>query len=302
MALVFVGSPSAENHAYRILRFVMSADLQEWVGRMEMRSDQITPAPMAALSATLDRDDPAPRTGDVVPPLWHWLWFLPIHRQSELGTDGHAQRGLFLPPVRLPRRLWAAGEFEFLRPLRVGENLTRTSRIVSVQTKEGRSGPLVFVKVRHEINSSEGVALIEEQDIVYRDHPNPGNPIPRQPADTDFVWRRVKVADEVLLFRYSALTFNGHRIHYDRKYATEVEHYPGLVVHGPLVATLLADLLRCSLPKFDITRFAFRAVNPLFDTEPFSVCGKPEPDGKTVRLWAANASGGLAMNASATLG
>jgi 3-methylfumaryl-CoA hydratase len=270
--------------------------LQQWVGKTETRSDQVTAAPIAALGATLDIEMDYPSAGDVLPPLWHWLYFLPFPRQSELGPDGHARRGGFLPPVELPRRMWAGGRIEFHRPLRVGEAITRTSRIAEVKLKEGRSGRLVFVLVRHEI----GDALTEEHDIVYRDHARPGDPEPApQLAPADAVWERIVQPDDVLLFRYSALTFNGHRIHYDRRYATEVEGYPGLVVHGPLIATLLVDLVRRNLPAAVVTRFEFRAVSPIFDTGTFSVCGKPEHDGKTIRLWAKNQAGALAMTASA---
>jgi 3-methylfumaryl-CoA hydratase len=275
------------------------AELSKWVGKTETRSDQLTAAPVAALSATLDRDDPAPRDGDAVPPLWHWLWFWPIHRQSELGPEGHPITGSFMPPVPLPRRMWAGSRFEFHHPLRIGECATRTSRVVDVRRKEGRSGALVFVVARHEIRDDAGVALHEERDIVYR---GPGNAAAApQAAPRGRTWERIVHADEVLLFRYSALTFNGHRIHYDHRYAKEVEGYPGLVVHGPLIATLLVDLLRDHLPERQLTSFAFRAVGPLFDTSPFRVCGAFHPDGKTVHLWAEDMSGNLAMTATAAL-
>ena len=275
--------------------------LRKWLGKSERASDQITATPIAALSATLDIETPRPLDGHPVPPLWHWLYFLDTHRQSELSPDGHAKLGGFLPPVPLPRRMWAGGRFEFHRPLRVGETYTRTSRIADVQKKEGRSGELVFVVVRHEIGNAEGLALTEEQDLVYRALAKPGDPpSPPQPAPAGAVWERAIQPDDVLLFRYSALTFNGHRIHYDRRYATETEGYPGLVVHGPLIATLLLDLLRRHMPAADVTRFEFRAMSPLFDTSPFRVCGKPESDGKTIPLWATDARGGLAMTAKAT--
>jgi len=260
---------------------------------------------MAALAATLDIEIPYPQPGDVLPPLWHWLYFLPFPRQSELGPDGHARRGGFLPPVDLPRRMWAGGRAEFHRPLRVGENIVRTSRIADVRFREGRSGALVFVLVRHEISNAGGIALTEEHDIVYRGHPRPGDTSPATgippEAPNDASWERVVRPDDVLLFRYSALTFNGHRIHYDRRYATEVEGYPGLVVHGPLIATLLVDLVRSNLPAAAVTRFEFRAVSPIFDTAAFSVYGKPENDGKTVRLWAKDPSGAMATTATAHL-
>jgi 3-methylfumaryl-CoA hydratase len=275
--------------------------LEEWIGRTESSVDRVTPTPLAALSATLDRDDPPPQTGDLLPPLWHWLFFLPIPRQSELGPDGHAERGGFLPPVALPRRMWAGSRIELHQPLRVGDAITRTSSIVSIKQKEGRTGTLVFVVVRHEISSAHGVAITDEHDIVYRGHAQPGQKAPEPPvAPAGAAWRRTIRPDDVLLFRYSALTFNGHRIHYDRRYATEVEGYPGLVVHGPLEATLLMDLLRRNLPAARLSRFEFRAVSPLFDIAPFSVCGAPAA-GNTIHLWAQSDSGGLAMDATAVL-
>jgi 3-methylfumaryl-CoA hydratase len=278
------------------------AELKAWTGRQEIREDVVTPVPVAALAATLDRDDPAPAPGTPLPPLWHWLYFLPLHRQSELGPDGHAKRGGFLPPVPLPRRMWAGGRFDFRRPLRVGDAIRRTSTIADVGLKEGRTGPLVFVLVRHEIATGEGVALVEEHDIVYRDLPEAGEaaPAPR-PARTDAAWRRDIHPDDVLLFRYSALTFNGHRIHYDRRYVTEVEGYPGLIVHGPLIATLLLDALRHERPEVEIVQYSFRAVRPLFDINPFAVCGAPLADGKTFRLWAKDHEGWLAMDATAVV-
>jgi 3-methylfumaryl-CoA hydratase len=276
--------------------------LREWLGRVESRSDQITPTPVAALSATLDRDDAPPQTGDALPPLWHWLYFLPLHKQSELGHDGHPMRGGFLPPVPLPRRMWAGGRLQFHRPLRIGSAVTRISQIADVSYKEGRTGALVFVLVRHEISDADGLALIEEHDIVYRDNPRPDDPVPApQAAPADHEWIRDIHPDDVLLFRYSALTFNGHRIHYDRRYVTQTEGYPGLVVHGPLIATLLLDLFRRNMPHAQLRQFSFRALKPTFDTGSFSVCGRVDADGKTVRLWAKDAEGWHTMDATATL-
>ena len=272
--------------------------LRSWIGRSEQRTDTITAAPLAALAAALDRDDPAPATGTAVPPLWHWLYFLPIARQSELGPDGHPRRGGFLPPVELPRRMWAGGRLTFERPLRVGEVATRTSRIDDVTAKDARSGPLVFVTVRHTLSTPEGHAISEAHDIVYRGLPAPGSAATPPRAPTDETFARTVVPDDVLLFRYSALTFNGHRIHYDRRYVTEVEGYPGLVVHGPLIATLLLDLLRRERPAANVVRFEFKAVSPLFDLHPFEVCGSPDGE-RRFALWARNHEGGLAMQATA---
>ena len=278
--------------------------LQAWQGRSETLNDDITAAPVRALSATLDRDDAAPGPGTRLPELWHWLYFLPHHRQSEIGPDGHAKRGGFLPPVPLPRRMWASGRFtwEADNPLRVGDAVQRISTIASVSHKAGRTGELVFVLVRHEVRNACGLALTEEHDIVYRAAPAPGEsgPPPTK-APKDAAFSREIVPDDVLLFRYSALTFNGHRIHYDRRYVTEVEGYPGLIVHGPLIATLLVDLLRREKPDATLSRFEFRAVRPIFDIAPFRVHGRPEADGKTFRLWAEDADGWLTMQATATL-
>ena len=277
--------------------------LRAWRGKTESRADEVTPAPIAALSATLDRDDPFPRAGDPLPPLWHWLYFLPIPRQSELGHDGHAKRGGFLPPVPLPRRMFAGDRVQFHRPLRVGETISRFSRIVDVNCKQGRSGPLIFVVVRHEISDREGVAVVEEHDIVYREDPKANDPVtPSQKPPSSAAWTREIRPEETLLFRYSALTFNGHRIHYDRRYATEVEGYPGLVVHGPLIAILLLDLLRRNVADANVASLSFRAVRPLFDTAPFSVSGKVASDGKTAQLWASDSEGWLAMEATVGLG
>ena len=273
--------------------------LRTWIGKQETLEDRVTPVPVAALAATLDRDDPPPREGDALPPLWHWLYFLPVARQSELGPDGHPRRGGFLPPVPLPRRMWAGSRFQFRRPLHVGEAMRRKSVIADVSVKDGRTGPLVFVLVRHEISGEAGVALTEEHDIVYRNVILPrGAARHSPPPGADFVVASAMIVpDPVLLFRYSALTFTGHRIHYDRSYVTGEEGYPGLVVHGPLLATLLVDLLRRNSAA-QLTGFRFRAMRPLFDISPFAVCGAPGEAGK-VALWAQDEQGFLCMDAEA---
>ena len=280
-----------------------AADPARWIGKTEAVTDTITATPCAALSATLDRDPEQPPAGTPLPPLWHWLYFLPLYRQSEVGPDGHAQRGGFLPPVPLPRRMWAASQLEFNRPLRVGDAIRRVSTITDVSEKSGRTGALVFVKVRHEIraNDEASPAIVEFHDIVFREAPKDVDVSPPRVAPAQSRWQRRVVPDAVLLFRYSALTFNAHRIHYDRKYVTGVEGYPGLVVHGPLIATLLLDLLREKLPDATVRRYEFRAVRPLFDTNAFDVCGEPAPDGKSVRLWAKDHEGALAMDATAEI-
>jgi 3-methylfumaryl-CoA hydratase len=279
-------------------------NLKEWIGRSEEVSDIATATPYAALSATFDRDPVRPSAGTPLPALWHWLYFLPLHKQSEIGPDGHAKRGGFLPPVPLPRRMWAGSQFEFHKPLLIGDPMTRTSTIHDVTEKSGRTGPLVFVKVRHEIRRAgePDVALTEFHDIVYREAPKPDDVAPPpKAAPGSSAWEKKWVPDDVLLFRYSALTFNGHRIHYDRKYVTEVEGYPGLIVHGPMVATLLLDLLRHQMPDAEVVRYEFRAVRPVFDINHFFVCGEPQADGKTIRLWAKDHEGWLTMDATAVI-
>jgi len=277
-------------------------NLRDWIGRSETVTDTVTPTPYAALSATFDRDPERPSAGTPLPALWHWLYFLPLHKRSDIGPDGHAKRGGFLPPVPLPRRMWAGSQFEFHAPIRVGDTIIRTSTIHDVTEKTGRTGPLVFVKVRHEIRRAgeEAKALTEFHDIVYREAPKAGDVAP-QPviAPTASAWERKWTPDDVLLFRYSALTFNGHRIHYDRKYVTEVEGYPGLVVHGPMLATLMLDLLRYERPDAVVTRYEFKAMRPVFDIHPFWVCGEPQADGKTVKLWVRDHEGAQNMVATA---
>ncbi|MDO5088091.1 MAG: MaoC family dehydratase N-terminal domain-containing protein [Comamonadaceae bacterium] len=280
------------------------AHLQSWQGRTETCADTITLAPLRGLAATLDHAGPMPENGKPVPPLGHWLYFLPHHRQSELGSDGHARRGGFLPPVPLPRRMWAGGRLQWApeNPLRAGDQAQRRSRIVSVTHKRGRTGDLVFVLVRHEVHNARGLCLTEEHDIVYRAAAQPGEPAPEPvSAEQGALWRRDIQPNDVMLFRYSALTFNGHRIHYDRRYATEIEGYPGLVVHGPLIATLLTDLACCQLPGAFMRRFAFKAVRPTFDLHPFAIHGQPQADGRCLRLWASDHEGALTMQASAEL-
>ena len=276
--------------------------LKAWIGRSETVHDQLGATPVKALTATLDHPAADVPAGTPLPPLWHWLYFLPMHRQSEIGPDGHAKRGGFLPPVPLPRRMWAGSQFEFRAPVRVGDAVARTSTIDDVTTKEGRTGKLVFVKVRHELhcNGAADPAMVEFHDIVYRESKRSTDvDPPPQAAVTGAPWQREIVPDDVLLFRYSALTFNGHRIHYDRKYVTEVEGYPGLIVHGPLIATLLMDLLRRQAPEAEVASFRFKAVRPTFDLHPFRVNGQRE--GNTVKLWAQDHEGWLTMDAVATL-
>jgi len=200
--------------------------------------------------------------------------------------------------------MWAGSQFEFRSPVRVGDEVERTSTIADVSIKKGRTGKLVFVKVQHELrcNGLSEPAIVEFHDIVYREAKRPDDmEPPPQVLALGAAWQREIVPDDVLLFRYSALTFNGHRIHYDRKYVTEVEGYPGLIVHGPLIATLLMDLVRRNAPDATVEAFRFKAVRPTFDLNPFQVNGQLQNDGTTVKLWAQDHEGWLTMDAVATL-
>lgn len=275
------------------------ARLREWVGKSETVRDWIAPERCRAMQATLDRMDPPLAEGDPLPPLWHWLYFWTIAPRSGLGRDGHPALGGFLPPIGTARRMWAGSRVRFPGPLRIGDQAERVSTIANVTPKTGRTGRLVFVTVRHEITGSQGLAIVDEHDIVYREDVGRGAAgHSGTPAPTDANWAEEVTADPTLLFRYSALTFNGHRIHYDRNYATGVEGYSGLVVHGPLLATLMVDLAARSWPKREIARFVFRGHRPIIDTDPFKVCASSRND-TSMDLWVADGDGWLAMNGNA---
>lgn len=275
--------------------------LRDWVGRTQSMEDLAAPFPVRALAATFDANDPDPRNGDVLPPLWHWLYFLDAALQSKIGPDGHAERGDFLPPVPLPRRMWAGSRFSFDgEPLRVGDTISRLSRIKSVEPKSGSTGDMVFVTVEHTISGPRGPSFVEEHDIVYREAAKPGEkPKPARPAPTDATWRQSIQADPVLLFRFSALTFNGHRIHYDQPYVTGTEGYPGLIVHGPLMGMLQVELARRSNAGKVVRRFEFRALSPVFAGAAFSVLARQEQDGSAT-TWIADSCGGLAQQGKVT--
>ena len=276
------------------------AHLRTWIGKQESLNDIATAFPVAALAATLDRKDPPPQTGDAIPLSGHWLYFLETAPNSELGHDGHPKRGGFLPPVSLPRRMWAGGRIDFRAPVRVGDAIRRDSEILSVEAKSGKSGNLVFVTVRHTMSANGTIAIVEEHDIVYRDAAKKGEAPPvGKPAPQTAMWRREVETNQGVLFRYSALIFNAHRIHYDIDYCRDVEGYPGLIVHGPLQTTLLLDLCRRHDPR-PVRTLDYRATHPVFHQEKFSVNGQPSADGKSVALWTANAAGCYAMRGTAT--
>ncbi len=275
--------------------------LRQWVGKKESLTDKLDLATCQRMEATLD----LPATlneGDALPPLWHWCWFHQPIRGSLLGRDGHPEKGGFLPPVDLPRRMWAGGRFTFNAPLVIGVETEKQSTIKSVEAKNGRSGELCFVTVEHRISSHGTLCLVEEHDIVYREDPRPDAKPTKPPLADDGVadFSRIIKPNPTMLFRYSALTFNGHRIHYDRDYCRDVEGYPGLVFHGPLTATLLAGLAVENSHDASLKQFEFRATSPVFDIGSFTICGRKE--GATSRLQAVHPDKTLAMKATATFG
>ncbi len=279
--------------------------LSKWIGRTKESRDILSPRLVEAYCATL-APHLAETSADEAPAALHWCLAPETVATAKLGQDGHPLTGDFLPPVPLPRRMWAGGQLETLAPLKIGDQVTRRSKIVNVSQKEGRSGVLCFVTVEHEVSTERGVAIRERQDLVYRDAPPPssgerqaaaGNvAAPVSPADCDLVW--TVQASSVLLFRYSALTFNGHRIHYDQPYATGVEGYAGLVVHGPLQSSLLLNLAATmggGTPRV----FSYRGTAPLIAGSAFHVCGQRQADGR-LRCWTQSASGETGMEATAS--
>lgn len=274
-------------------------NLQDWVGRKEESMDRIYPTPMRALALTLNYRQFEPKKGDPLPELWHLLYFLPMVAMAELGTDGHPKRGGFLPPVSLERRMWASSRFTFHHDLLVGEEILRTSEILNVSEKTGRAGDMVFVTVRHLIHSARGLALEEEQGIVYLRTPKSYvRPEPKR-LPTDLDWKEAYPIDPVLLFRFSALTFNGHKIHYDWRYATEMENYPGRVVQGPLQALLLLESAKQRHPSRKPASYRFRSLQPIFEFDLVFLCGHENPDG-SCDLYTANGQGHIATQASLT--
>jgi 3-methylfumaryl-CoA hydratase len=286
------------------------ANLEAGLGKRRVEETFLSLIQAQRLAATLDRDTASLKNGEILPAGWHWTYFTPTAGRSALGADGHAERDGFLP-APLPRRMWAGGSIRFPGTLRIGEQATRTSTIQSIEQKDGRSGPLVFVTVLHQVTNQDGLAVEEEQNLVYLPETPPGKKAgggtrPAIPIPDGADWSEAYTADEITLFRFSALTFNSHRIHYDAPYATEVEGYPGLVVHGPLLALLLldggirhatedpsaGDTSTAWLPQ----HFRYRALRPLFCDEVFQLSGR-QPTPGTMKLWAAHPERGVATEA-----
>ena len=276
------------------------ADIGDWVGRRAHATDVVTESPIRRLAATLDRDDAPPAPGDPLPPGWHWLYFLSDERQSALGPDGLGARDGLLPPSPLPRRMFTGARFTFHQPIRVGDSIARETEVVSATVKEGRSGTLVFITMRHSVRVPAGLAVTEDYHIVYRGEPKAGEaPAPGRPPPTEAAFSRTITPGPVLLFRFSALTFNSHRIHYDQPYVTGVEGYPGLLVHGPLTVILLFDLLRREMPDAALASISFRAMRPLSSGADLPLAGAPSSEGRSALLWALDPTGAVAMSAEA---
>ena len=273
--------------------------LRQWIGRTQEATDIVTTQLVKGLRATLFQEVGEPRSGDAAPFTVHWCLAQPVFPMSMLGADGHPTRGGFLPPVPLPRRMWAGGEIEFRDALRVGDESTRTSRISDVTVKIGSTGQLCFVSVEHTVTSSRGVAIRERQDIVYREMTGAQASAPAKAASPPPAaqHRETHVSDSVLLFRYSALTFNGHRIHYDRDYVTKVEGYPGLIFHGPLQAAFIVEMAAKLRGGKAPKKFTYRGVQPLFEGSEFSI--NANDNGAAMELWTANDAGQPTMRGTA---
>ena len=277
----------------------MTAGYEAWIGREELSTERILGSVVKAFAATLDLER-SPQAGEPLPPGGQWLFFNPVARRSELGPDGHPRRGGFLPPIELPRRMWAGSRIRYLADLPIEAQAHRHSRILKIENKTGKRGALWFVTVQHTITCDGVPCISEEQDIVYREATPIGAPPGPAPTPHDGVpqWSRSVAPDTTLLFRYSALTFNGHRIHYDLAYARGEEGYPDLVVHGPLTATLLQQFALEQGAGRPLARFDFRGVTPLFVQRPFKLEGRQLEDG-TLAVWARGPDGELAMSATA---
>ncbi|MGY9000069.1 MAG: acyl-CoA dehydrogenase [Rhodospirillales bacterium] len=275
--------------------------LQNWVGRSQVVTDIISLPVIENMSATLGRDPGELKAGDPLPPSWHWLFFNRGPVPGNLRPDGHIASSNFVPPIPLPRRMWAGNKIDVTKVLTIGRPAECLTTIESIIEKEGSSGRLIFLEERSEVTDDYNGYLLDRKTIVYRAEANNNKFIKSNAAPVDSTWRQTLEPNSVLLFRYSALTFNSHRIHYDRDYTTEIEGYPALLVHGPLIATLLMNLLRQEMPRANVRNMNIRATAPIFVDGAFTVNGVPAKNGKSVELWATTGSGELAMTIDAEL-
>lgn len=272
---------------------------QSLVGHKIESLDSVTASPLARMQAWLDRDDPAPKSGDAILPGAHLLYFLSTTRQSALRPEGGSPRDDLEPPIPLQRKVWAGCRMSFHQPILVGQEIRRVGTIKSLVPKSGRSGPLVFVTLRDEIFGPNGLAMSEEMDIIFREDAKGEQALPpAQAKPAEAIWKRDVKADPPLLFRFSALTYNSHRLHYDYVYVTQVEGYPGLLVTGPLQAVLLLDLVSRNAPGRRIAEFSCRALRPIFEGSMISLEGAPSPDGNSAELWDADQTGAIGMTAT----
>ena len=269
-------------------------EFQSYVGRRETASDVVTASAVARLAATLDVDNPAVGPGDPLPPGWDCSYFTNAARPGELSPDGLPATPL-LPPIALPRRMFGGARLRIAAPLRIGDEITQTTELARLEEKETRAGPMVSALVRRTIANARGTVSVEEQNILYLGEAPKGPPPPGRPAPDGAAWRRVVTPDPILLFRFSAITFNAHRIHYDRPYAEDTEGYPGLLVQGRLLALLLLELWRANRPDAPVREFAYRAVRPVYLGANFILAGAVGEDGAS--LWVAGGDGTLAMTA-----
>jgi 3-methylfumaryl-CoA hydratase len=272
--------------------------LRQHVGRRQTTTDVVTATPANLLRLTLGRPEPELRDGDALPPGWHILYFLPRFGAEQLRADGAPADTGVVPAMPLPRRMFAGQTLRFHRPIRIGQTLSQETELADISVKAGGTGTLVFTTVVYRISGPDGLAVEDERRTVFREEVQPGerNQAPRRDAaPTDVPWRRAVTADAVLLFRFSALTFNSHRIHYDRRWAMETEGYPALVVHGPLTSTLLIDFARDQNPGRAFRTYATQARAPLFEGAPFELRGRPTADG--CEVWAVTPEGTVAMSA-----
>lgn len=270
-----------------------------WIGKKAIQVDYLNQRPLAMMQALLNQDN---KDISELPHLYHWLYFLPIVNNEQLAEDGHPKKGGFLPPIPFPKRMWAGGRLQFLKNITVNQKIKRESDIVKIEFKQGKSGDMYFVTVKHSIFADDKLAIVEEQDIVYRDTRNQVQTQPAMIASAveakPFSYKKQFPINTTSLFRYSALTFNSHKIHYDRPYAMQEEGYPGLVVHGPFLATLLIHFFKQEYPTKTIQSFDFRAVNPVFDFNEFSVCG--DVQAQSAELWIEKENNQIAMKAKIT--
>ncbi|MDM1769297.1 hypothetical protein [Acinetobacter sp. 226-4] len=270
-----------------------------WIGKKEISGDFVSSRPVEMMQALLNQED---KNLTVLPHLYHWFYFLPIVDGQELAEDGHPKKGSFLPPIPFPKRMWAGGRLHFISPIHINQNIRRESEILKVELKHGKSGDMYFVTVKHSIYAEDKLAITEEHDIVYREASNQVQTQASTQVSTvktddsrNYTYKKQFPIDTVSLFRYSAITFNGHRIHYDRPYATQIEGYPGLIVHGPLLATLLLHTFKKENPNKEVSSFEFRAVNPVFDFNDFYICGDIQQENG--ELWIEKEDGLVAMKA-----